>query len=63
MAEDIDFKFPLKSPCTSEIKLYWPDVQHGHANIIRSALPLAYALIAATFHAIAGLCTDTPSPS
>ena len=37
MAEDIDFKFPLKMACTSEIKTYCADVQHGHANVIRFA--------------------------
>ena len=38
MAEDIDFKFPLKMACTSEIQTYCADVQHGHANVIRFVL-------------------------
>ncbi|DBA68142.1 TPA: hypothetical protein ACH3X2_013949 [Trebouxia sp. C0005] len=35
MAEDIDFKFPLKRACTFEIQTYCADVEHGHANVIR----------------------------
>ena len=35
MAEDIDFKFPLKRACTYEMQAYCADVQHGHANVIR----------------------------
>lgn len=35
MAEDIDFKFPLKQACTFEIQTYCADVDHGHANVIR----------------------------
>ena len=38
MAEDIDFKFPLKMACTLEIQTYCADEQHGHANVIRFAL-------------------------
>ena len=38
MAQDIDFKFPLKMACTLEIQTYCADEQHGHANIIRFAL-------------------------
>ena len=37
MAEDIDFKFPLKRACTTEIQSFCPGMQHGHANIVRSA--------------------------
>ena len=45
MAEDIDFKFPLKVACSSEIQTYCADVQHGHANVIRFALnPLVQEL-------------------
>lgn len=35
MAEDIDFKFPLKAACASEISSFCSDVQHGHARIMR----------------------------
>ncbi|KAL0026108.1 hypothetical protein WJX79_000228 [Trebouxia sp. C0005] len=35
MAEDIDYKFPLKRACTFEIQTYCADVEHGHANVIR----------------------------
>lgn len=37
MAEDIDFKYPLKRACTSEIQTHCANVQHGHANVIRFA--------------------------
>lgn len=35
MAEDIDFKYPVKRACTSEITKLCKDVQHGHALVIR----------------------------
>lgn len=35
MAEDIDFKFPLRAACASEIPAFCKDVRHGHARIVR----------------------------
>ena len=35
MAEDIDFKYPMKRACTSEIGKFCAGIPHGHANIIR----------------------------
>ncbi len=35
MAEDIDFKYPMKRSCTSEIKQFCPGIEHGSARIIR----------------------------
>lgn len=35
MAEDIDFKFPMKLACSSEINQFCTDVPHGHAHVIR----------------------------
>ena len=35
MAEDIDFKYPMKRSCTSEIKQFCPGIKHGSARIIR----------------------------
>ena len=37
MAEDIDFKYPMKRACTAEIQGFCPGVQHGHARV--RALP------------------------
>jgi len=34
LAEDIDFKFPMKKACTKEIKQFCKDIPHGHARII-----------------------------
>eukprot|EP00854_Cymbomonas_tetramitiformis_P013737 gene13737-16236_t len=34
LAEDIDFKFPMKKACNKEIELFCKDVPHGHARII-----------------------------
>lgn len=35
MAEDIDFKYPVKRACTAEITKFCPGVPHGHAAVIR----------------------------
>ena len=35
MAEDIDFKYPMKRSCTSEIKTFCPGIEHGSARVIR----------------------------
>ena len=35
MAEDIDFKFPMKQSCTAEIGHFCADVPHGHARVVR----------------------------
>ena len=35
MAEDIDFKYPVKRSCTAEITKFCPNLPHGHANVIR----------------------------
>ena len=35
MAEDIDFKFPMKQSCTAEIGRFCADVPHGHARVVR----------------------------
>ena len=35
MAEDIDFKYPMKRACTSEIQKFCAGMEHGHARIIR----------------------------
>lgn len=34
LAEDIDFKFPMKKACGNEIELFCKDVEHGHARVI-----------------------------
>lgn len=34
LAEDIDFKFPMKKACAKEITTFCKDVPHGHARII-----------------------------
>ena len=34
LAEDIDFKFPMKKACTKEIAQFCKDIPHGHARII-----------------------------
>lgn len=34
LAEDIDFKFPMKKACAAEIESFCKDVPHGHARII-----------------------------
>ena len=33
MAEDIDFKYPMKRACTAEIQAFCPGVEHGHARV------------------------------
>ena len=38
MAEDIDFKYPLKRACSLEIQTFCADVQRGHSNVIRLGL-------------------------
>lgn len=35
MAEDIDFKYPMKKSCAWEISNFCKNVPHGHARIIR----------------------------
>ncbi|GLI60743.1 hypothetical protein VaNZ11_002971 [Volvox africanus] len=35
MAEDIDFKFPMKRACAWEISSFCKNVPHGHARIVR----------------------------
>ena len=35
MAEDIDFKYPMKRACTAEIQAFCSGVQHGQARVIR----------------------------
>ncbi|BDA41257.1 probable Golgi apparatus protein 1 [Coccomyxa sp. Obi] len=35
MAEDIDFKYPMKRACTSEIQAFCSGIQHGEARVIR----------------------------
>ena len=35
MAEDIDFKYPMKRACAWEISSFCKHVPHGHARIIR----------------------------
>eukprot|EP01025_Chloroclados_australasicus_P015793 TRINITY_DN17633_c0_g1_i1.p1 TRINITY_DN17633_c0_g1~~TRINITY_DN17633_c0_g1_i1.p1 ORF type:complete len:858 (-),score=130.26 TRINITY_DN17633_c0_g1_i1:623-3196(-) len=35
MAEDIDFKYPMKQSCEPEIQKFCKSVPHGHARIIR----------------------------
>lgn len=35
MAEDIDFKYPMKRACTSEIQAFCPGIEHGQARVIR----------------------------
>ncbi len=35
MAEDIDFKYPMKRSCTSEIKTFCAGIEHGSARVIR----------------------------
>jgi hypothetical protein len=35
MAEDIDFKYPMRKACAWEISSFCANVPHGHARIIR----------------------------
>lgn len=35
MAEDIDFKYPMRKACSREMALLCKDVPHGHAKVIR----------------------------
>lgn len=35
MAEDIDFKYPMKRACAWEINSFCKDVPHGHARVVR----------------------------
>ncbi|GFH06252.1 uncharacterized protein HaLaN_00852 [Haematococcus lacustris] len=35
MAEDIDFKYPMKKACAWEINIFCKDIPHGHARVIR----------------------------
>ena len=35
MAEDIDFKYPLKQACAAEMGAFCKEVPHGHARIVR----------------------------
>jgi Golgi apparatus protein 1 len=35
MAEDIDFKYPMKKACAWEMQSFCKDIPHGHARIIR----------------------------
>lgn len=35
MAEDIDFKYPMKKACAWEISTFCKDVPQGHARVIR----------------------------
>jgi golgi apparatus protein 1 len=35
MAEDIDFKYPMKRACVFEIRIFCKSVQQGHARVIR----------------------------
>ena len=35
MAEDIDFKYPMKKACAWEISSFCPNVPHGHARVVR----------------------------
>ena len=34
LAEDIDFKYPMKKACKAEIELFCKDIPHGHARVI-----------------------------
>jgi len=35
MAEDIDFKYPMKRACSSELTNMCPGIEHGDARLIR----------------------------
>lgn len=35
MAEDLDFKYPMKMACAVEINTFCKDIPHGHARLIR----------------------------
>jgi hypothetical protein len=35
MAEDIDFKYPMRKACGWEISTFCPKVPHGHARVVR----------------------------
>ena len=35
MAEDIDFKYPMKQACSAEILQFCGDIPRGHAHVIR----------------------------
>ena len=35
MAEDIDFKYPVKLACAAEIAKFCTGIEHGQANIVR----------------------------
>ena len=48
MAEDIDFKYPMKKNCGAEIDKFCPTVQHGNGRIIRWGAGPASSLAAET---------------
>ena len=35
MAEDIDFKLPVRAACEAELQAFCADVRHGHARRVR----------------------------
>jgi Golgi apparatus protein 1 len=35
MAEDIDFKLPVRQACAAELEAFCADVRHGHARRVR----------------------------
>ena len=39
MAEDIDFKYPMKRACSSELTTMCPGIEHGDARLIRYIAP------------------------
>ena len=56
MAEDIDFKYPMKKSCAWEMSQFCKNVPHGHARVVRCALGSAggagdWAEVCAGWHA------------
>ena len=55
MAESIDFQIPMKTACRREISSFCKDVPHGHARVIRFAVPKLKCFITVAMLATAGL--------
>lgn len=34
LAEDIDFKYPMKKACKKEMEVFCKGIEHGHARVI-----------------------------
>lgn len=58
MAEDIDFKYPMKRACTSELSTFCKGIPHGDARLIRSAAAPNSQTLSGLLTAVRSLVTD-----